>query len=129
MEVITAAAPVLETSSNMIGTTIDVAQLETLPLGGRDITQLARLSPGYNGTWNGMPSVAQGNNIDGVISSSSRMKFTGNSQPSISPRLENIEEMTVQTDQLDVDQGFGQAAMQINFITRAGTNELPWASL
>ncbi len=122
VEVTTTAAPVLETSSNMIGTTIDVAQLETLPLGGRDITQLARLSAGYNGTWNGMPSVAQGNNIDGVISSSSRMKFTGNSQPSISPRLENIEEMTVQTDQLDVDQGFGQAAMQINFITRAGTN-------
>ena len=122
VEVTTTAAPVLETSSNMIGTTIDVAQLETLPLGGRDITQLARLSAGYNGTWNGMPSVAQGNNIDGVISSSSRMKFTGNSQPSISPRLENIEEMTVQTDQLDVDQGFGQAAMQINFITKAGTN-------
>jgi hypothetical protein len=112
----------LEASSNAIATTIDVQQLENLPLGGRDITQLARLTPGYNGTWNGAPSVAQGNNIDGVISSSSRMKFSGNSQPSVSPRLENIEEMTIQTDQMDVDQGFGQSVMQINFITKAGTN-------
>jgi hypothetical protein len=51
------------------------------------------------------------------------MKFTGNSNPSISPRLENIEEMTVQTDQMDVDQGFGQSVMQLNFITKAGTNQ------
>jgi hypothetical protein len=127
VEVTTSAAPVLESSSNMIGTTIDVKQLQDLPLGGRDLTQLSRLAPGYtssngSGTWNGLPATAQGNNIDGVISSASRMKFTGNSQPSISPRLENIEEMTVQTDQLDVDQGFGQATMQINFITKSGTN-------
>ncbi len=122
VEVTTGGLTALETTSNMLGTTIDVKQLETLPLGGRDITQLSRLSAGYNGTWNGAPSVAQGNNVDGVISSASRMKFTGNSNPSISPRLENIEEMTVQTDHLDVDQGFGQATMQLSFTTRAGTN-------
>ena len=113
---------VLETSSNMIGTTIDLKQIEDLPLGGRDLTQLANLTPGYNGTWNGLPSIDQGNNIDGVIGSPSRMKFTGNAQPVVSARLEDIGEMTVQTDQLDLDQGFGQASMQINFITRRGTN-------
>jgi Carboxypeptidase regulatory-like domain len=123
VEVVTGAAPVLETSSNMIGTTINVKQIEDLPLGGRDLTQLSHLTAGYNGTWNGLPATAEGNNIDGVISSASRMKFTGNSNPSISPRIENVEEMTVQTDELDVDQGFGAAAMQLNFITRAGTNE------
>jgi hypothetical protein len=31
--------------------------------------------------------------------------------------------MTVQTDQLDMNQGFGMAAMQSSFITRRGTNE------
>src|SRR5207237_2792866 len=40
----------------------------------------------------------------------------------VSPRLESIAEMTVQTDQLDMNQGFGQASMQINFVTRRGTN-------
>ena len=113
---------VLETSSNMIGTTIDIKQIEDLPLGGRDLTQLANLAPGFNGTWNGLPSIDQGNNIDGVIGSPSRMKFTGNAAPVVSARLEDIGEMTVQTDQLDLDQGFGQATMQINFITRRGSN-------
>jgi len=83
---------------------------------------LSYLTPGYNGTFNGLPSIDQGNNIDGVIGSPSRMKFVGNSQPVVSARLEDIGEMTVQTDQLDLDQGFGQATMQINFITRRGSN-------
>ncbi len=122
VEVTSTAEPVLETSSNMIASTIDVKQIEELPISGRDVTAFARLAPGYNGTWDGAPATAQGNNIDGVISSSSRMKFGGNSQPSVSPRIENIEEMTVQTDQLDMDQGFGASVVQLNFITRSGTN-------
>jgi hypothetical protein len=122
VEVSGEGATVLESSSNMEGTTIDMKQIEDLPLGGRDVTQLSFYVPGYNGTWNGLPSIDQGNNIDGVIGSPSRMKFTGNAQPIVSARLEDIAEMTVQTDQLDLDQGFGQASMQINFITRRGTN-------
>ncbi len=119
---VTGSAPVIETTSNMIGTTIDLKQIEDLPLQGRDLTQLSYLTPGYNGTWNGLPSIAEGNNIDGVIGSPTRMKFGGNAEPAVTPRLENIAEMTVQTDQLDLNQGFGQANMQINFVTRRGTN-------
>jgi hypothetical protein len=127
VEVSGEGATVLETSSNMVGTTIDIKQIENLPLVGRDLSQLSQLTPGFQsyngqGTWNGLPTIAQGNNIDGVIGSASRMKFSGTSAPFVSPRLEDIAEMTVQTDQLDLDQGFGQAAMQINFITRRGTN-------
>ena len=123
------AAPILETTTNTIGTTIDLKQIEQLPMSGRELTQLSRLTPGYtggtngnSGTWNGLPSIAQGNNVDGVVGSPSRMKFGGNANSAISPRLEDIEEMTVQTDQLDMNQGFGQAAMQINYVTRRGTN-------
>jgi Carboxypeptidase regulatory-like domain len=123
VEVNGGSAVLLETSSNMIGTTIDLEQIEDLPLGGRDLTQLSYQAPGYNGTWNGLPAIAQGNNIDGVIGSPSRMKFVGNAAPVVSARLEDIAEMTVQTDGLDLDQGFGQAAMQINFITRRGSND------
>ena len=115
-------APLVETTTNAIGTTVDMRQIEDLPLQGRDLTQFASLVPGYNGTWDGLPSIAQGNNIDGVISSPSRMKFGGNSQAIVSPRVEAIEEMTVQSEQLNLDQGFGQANMQLNFVTRRGTN-------
>ncbi|MBV9766469.1 MAG: TonB-dependent receptor, partial [Acidobacteriaceae bacterium] len=123
VEVAGGATPVIETTSNMIGTTIDMKQIEDLPLQGRDLTQLANLTPGYNGTWNGLPSNDQGNNVDGVIGSPTRMKFGGNVHPSIEPRLENIEEMTIQTDQLDLNQGFGQSSMQLNFVTRRGSNQ------
>lgn len=131
IEVHESETPLIDTTSNAITSTIDMKQIEDLPLNGRDVTALASLVPGtgqtsgqYGGgsTWNGLPSIAQGNNIDGVISSTSRMKFGGNAEPAAEPRIENIQEMTVQTDQLDANQGFGQASMQINFVTRRGSN-------
>jgi len=127
VEVSGGTAPLVETTSNAISTTVDLKQIEDLPLQGRNLATLSQLVPGYggvngSGTYDGLPSIAQGNNIDGVISSTSRMKFGGNDQPDVEPRLENIQEMTVQTEQLNLDQGFGQANMQLNFVTRRGSN-------
>jgi len=122
VEVRGGTAPLVETTTNAIGATIDLKAIEDLPLQGRDLTQFSTFVPGYNGTWDGLPSIAQGNNIDGVIGSPSRMKFGGNSQAIVSPRVEAIEEMTVQTEQLNLDQGYGQANMQLNFVTRRGSN-------
>lgn len=123
VEVTATAAPVIEESSNAIGTSIDLKQIESLPIQGRDLTQLSHLVAGYSGTYDGLPSIAQGNNIDGVISSSSRMKFEGNSEPIVQPRLEDMQEMTVQSEQLNLDQGYGQSNMQLNFVTRRGSNQ------
>lgn len=127
--VTTSATPIMDTTSNAIATTIDMKQIEDLPLGGRDISQLSELAPGFSsstadggGTWNGLPEIAQGNNIDGVISSTNRMKFGGDTRPEVSARIEDIQEMTVQTSNLDLNQGYGQSAMQANFVTRRGTN-------
>ncbi|MGB6390995.1 MAG: TonB-dependent receptor [Candidatus Acidiferrales bacterium] len=128
VEVKESATPLIDTTSSAIGTVVDMKQLEQLPITGRDVSQLAFIVPGYTGsgtggTWNGLPSIAQGNNIDGVIASTSRMKFGGNTVPEVQARLEDMQEMTVQTDQLDLDQGFGASNMQVSFITRAGTNQ------
>lgn len=122
------AVPLVATTTNAIGTTINLQQVNELPLAGRDITQLAQLIPGAvnsNGitTWDGVPTAAQGNQINGVISSSSRMKFGGNAQPAVSARLEDMSQMTIQTDQLGVNQSSGQNDMQINFLTKSGTNQ------
>jgi hypothetical protein len=127
VEVNASSAELLETTSNTIGTVVDMKQIEDLPLNGRDLTELATFTPGYSGAsgtgeWNGQPLISQGTNIDGTIGSSSRMKIFGNAEPAVTPRIEDISEMTVQTDQLDLDQGFGQALMQSNFVTRRGTN-------
>jgi len=87
-----AVSPLEEATSNAIVTTIDIKQIQDLPLGGRDISQLAFLTPGYSGTpgfgtWNGLPMIAQGNTIDGVVSSTSRMKFGGNTTPGLQARV------------------------------------------
>jgi len=130
VEVTAAAAPLVETASNEIGNVIDLKQIEDLPVQGRDLTTLTQLVPGYTGslgdgggTFNGLPGVAQGSNIDGVIGNAGRMKFDGGAvEPAAMPRVENIQEMTVQTDQLDLNQGYGNSSMQVNFVTRSGTN-------
>jgi uncharacterized surface anchored protein len=58
VEVEGGAAPLVETSSSATNMTIDTKQIEDLPLIGRNIAQLSRLAAGYNGTWNGLPTMA-----------------------------------------------------------------------
>ena len=121
------AAPLVETTSSSIGSNIDMKQIEDLPLADRDLTVLASYVAGFaGGTWNGLPGAAQVNSIDGVIGQSSRFKDFGNAAPgngtAASPRIQNIQEMAVQTDQLDANQGYGQGNMQVAFVTRGGTN-------
>ncbi|MFZ0663723.1 MAG: carboxypeptidase regulatory-like domain-containing protein [Acidobacteriaceae bacterium] len=116
------AIPVLQTTSNAIGSVVDLKQIQNLPLIGRDITVFATLVAGYNGTYNGLPSTDQGNSVNGMVGQSARMKFGGNIEPAIEPRLENIEQMSVQTDQLDLNSGFGQASTQVNFVSKRGSN-------
>jgi len=129
VEVTAGAIPLIETTSNALSNTVNLRQIEDLPLQGRDISTLAQLNAGFTGiggqgTWNGLPLTAQGNTIDGIVSSTNRMKFGGSTYPGLEARLEDIQEMTVQTAQMDMGQGAGSAAMQVNFITRHGTNDL-----
>jgi len=126
VEVTASEVPLVEYTSNAIGGTIDLKQIEDLPLGDRDLTALATYVPGYAaGTWNNLPGAAQVNSIDGVIGQSSRFKDSGNAYngTAASPRIQNIQEMAIQTDQLDSDQGYGQGNMQVAFVTRSGTNK------
>lgn len=129
VEVTSGAVPLIETTSNALNSTIDLKEIEDLPLQGRNVSDLAVLTPGFSGilgygTWNGLPLTAQGNTLDGVASSTNRMKFGGNTAPGLEARLEDIQEMTVQTSQMDTSQGMGGQTMQVNFITRSGTNDL-----
>jgi hypothetical protein len=123
------AVPIVETTSNAISGTVDLKQIEQLPMTGRNVTQLAYLMPGFagargtGGTWNGLPLVATGSNIDGVQANTNRMKFQGNTTPAVVARLEDMQEMTIQTDMLNLNTGGGSTSMQINFVTRRGSNE------
>lgn len=131
-----AATDVLETTQNSLVTVIDPTFVEDLPMIGRDIGVFATLVPGYagnpsrsegseagEGSWNGKVVMDGGSDIDGVMQSSSRFKGQGVVGAGVTARLENISEMAVQSDQIDVDQGFGQNSMQVSFVSRSGTNQ------
>jgi len=126
--VVSGVASPLQTTSSTIGTTIDVKQINDLPLQGRDVSQLVFLTPGYSGlagygTWDGLPLIAEGNTVDGVVANTNRMKFGGNATPAMQARLEDIHEMTIQTSQQDVSQGFGEASMGVGYFTSGGSNK------
>jgi len=128
--------PLLDVSTNSIGSVIDLKWIEDLPVIGRNLTSLALLTPGFTGNvtggaggtlgygvWNGQPFSNQSSGVDGTVGGPTRGKYTGDVSPSATPRVENIAEMSVQTDQLDLDQGFGQASMTVNYVTRSGSND------
>jgi hypothetical protein len=121
IEVTAENSPLVESTSSAIGTNLDMKQIEDLPMGDRDVSAFANYVAGASdGVFNGMRAASQTNTMDGVVANSSRFKDYGNATPSATPRIENIDEMAVQTDQLDLNQGFGQANMQVGFTTRRG---------
>jgi Carboxypeptidase regulatory-like domain len=117
------ATPVLQTSSSEIGTVINTTEIDNLPITGRSIAALTQLVAGFNGTYNGLPTPDQGNNIDGGISSSSRGKYSGSTTPAVQARVESFEQVSTVTDGLSLGNGFGQASTQLNFVSRRGSNQ------
>src|SRR5215471_551504 len=132
IEVASAATPLVETESNALASTIDTRQVVNLPLGGRAMFNFAFLVPGYagtgplssTGTFENMPGGAiQSADYDGTPALASRFRSSGFGfgTSAVSPRIENIAEMTISTGQLDLS-GSGTSAMRINLVTRRGSN-------
>src|SRR6266536_939385 len=51
--VVKGSAPLVDTTSNALGTTVNQTQLDDLPLAGRDFSSLANLAPGVTGVGGG----------------------------------------------------------------------------
>ncbi len=130
VEVSSTSVPVIETTSNTLATTVDLEEVNNLPVGGRNLIALQALSPGFasttgNGTagsFNGTPQAAYQANVDGVNATSSRFKSGSGSGTAVTLRVENIQEFTVQSGELPPSQGGGQSAAQTLFVTNRGTN-------
>ncbi len=116
------ANALLQTTSTEIGTVINSTDIENLPISGRSIATLTTLAPGYTGAWNGLPEPAEGTNVDGAVANNGRTKYQGTIATSISPRIESFEQVSVVTDGLNLGNGFGTATMQLNYISRRGSN-------
>jgi hypothetical protein len=124
------SGPVIETSSNQLSTSIDLNEVNNLPVLGRSLLSLQALTPGYTsatgngtGTFNGTANASYGASIDGVNSTSLRMDSGAGPGASITFRPEDIQEFTVQAGELDPSQGGGRSATQSLFVTNRGTNK------
>lgn len=118
------STPILDTSSNTLSTTVDLKQVQDLPVIARDAFPLAFLVPGAAGNdVNNLPGGAVNASLNGFSSASNRNKSGGfdTNRPVVTARLEDIQEMTVQTGALDASKG-GTSAMDIGFATKRGTN-------
>ena len=141
--VVTAAAPILDTTSGVTGKVIDSKQIEQLPLGDGTAYMLTRLAPGLmdssdlhfsrpmdNGNLAGITTNgAQGGNeftLDGApnrVSPNNTGPGNNSGVVGFSPPSDAIAEYKVQTNAFDAQAGH-TAGATVNLALKSGTNEI-----
>lgn len=121
---VAAEIPLVDRSSNALGTTITKAQLDDLPLAGRDFAGLARLAPGVTSVGSG--GIAAGGQL--TRNNSVVVDGTSNDEQGIagtrgSFSLEAVREYVVYTNQFSAEHGLASGAL-VNVVTRSGTNKV-----
>jgi len=131
---ITTEAPLLSTQDSVTGQVLDRKLINDLPNVGRDVMNLAYLTPGVVTTQNG-GNPGGGNNfvsnggrnatadvlMDGITTTNFDQN-SGHQNMIYQAPLDAIEEFKVQTSNFSAEFGFSGAAI-VNMVTRSGTNE------
>ena len=120
---VTAEAPLVEVTKSEVSVVVDKKQIDTLPLNGRNFTDLARLTPGVTVNSSGAPLVGGNQStasntylVDGV---SNDRAWTGGNRTGYS--AEAIREFRVITQQYAAEYGQASGGV-ISVVTRSGTN-------
>src|SRR6266568_9000634 len=121
------ASQVLETSSQLVASTLTPGTITQLPLANRsNVLALARLAPGASPPsggstrFNNLPGGAVNVTVDGINDASNGFKSGGTVFFMTVPvRLGAVEEVTVETGGLSADSG-AQSGANIKFVTRRG---------
>jgi hypothetical protein len=121
---VTGQSPLIETTTNTLGTTISRDQLDALPVPGRTFTALAQTAPGVTGVGGG------GVNAGGQLSRNNSYRIDGVSNDNnilASPRgglsMEAVREYIVIANQFSAEHGDASGAI-VSVVTRSGTNQL-----
>jgi hypothetical protein len=125
---VSSQSEIVQTQNSTISTTINSNQITKLPLASRSAMDFVPFMPGVataNGNRqsiiNGLPRGTINITLDGVNIQDNTLRSTDGFFAIVAPRLDAIEEVTVQTASQGADAG-GQGAVQVKFVTRAGTN-------
>jgi len=129
---VTAAAPLLQTASATVGAVVNNTSVVTLPLDGRNFTELISLIPGTVSTGGATYQIAGGSNysvsgnrfeqnnftLDGVYDNEEMFKTYA-----IQPSIDAIQEFKIQTNITSAE--YGQAAgANVNVAVKSGTNQI-----
>jgi hypothetical protein len=125
-----AGGELLQTQTATVGTTITGRQITDLPFASRDALDLVLLLPGTQtpgrprtSSVNGLPKGGLNITLDGVNVQDNLLKSSDGFFTYIRPRIDAIDEVTVSTATPGAESS-GEGAVQIKFVTRAGTNDL-----
>ena len=133
---VTAAAPLLESSTASVGQLIETRAVSDLPLNGRNYLQLAKLSSGVleakpgdrnaaGGSFIANGVRAQLNNflLDGVDNNSKVVDQQNSSPVVVQPSVDAIQEFKVETNNYSAEYGYSAGAV-VNATIKGGTNQI-----
>ena len=129
---VTAEAPLLESTSSSVQTSVTGAQMKDLPLNGRNALQLTTLTPGTAITDIGTESGQQDNRgltVNGLRATQNNFQLDGanytnrffDSVPTM-PNPDALQEFTIQSSNYSAEYGGAGALVQLS--TRSGSNAL-----
>jgi Carboxypeptidase regulatory-like domain/TonB-dependent Receptor Plug Domain len=129
---VTSAAPLIQTASSSVQTSVDEKQMQDLPLNGRNALQLTVLTPGTALTNVGTESGQQDNTgltVNGLRATQNNFQLDGavyndrffDSAP-ILPNPDALQEFTIQSSDYSAEYGGAGALVQLS--TRSGTNKI-----
>jgi len=134
---VTASAPLLQTDSSTVQSTVTEQSVQDLPLNGRNFINLVQVQPGVNAgspnaissgnrpndraatstvSANGQADMYNNEMIDGMDNNVRAQGLMG-----VSPSIDAISEVQVQTNNLSADVGFAAGSV-VNIITKSGTD-------
>jgi hypothetical protein len=135
---VTAGQPLLQTESASVGQVVSGAQINSMPLNGRNYTLLAQLAPGttttvydsghgeiQSGTFvaNGTNEVFNNYLLDGITNNSEAADFGNGTSYALKPPPEALAEFRVETANYSAEYGRSGGAV-INAVTKSGGNNL-----
>lgn len=125
---VTGASELVQTRSATVSSTVNVDQINTLPLPTRNAVNFITYLAGVNTTgtnrdsiFNGLPRSAVAISLDGVNNNENYNKSTEGLFAMITPRQDAVEAVTVTTAVPGSESG-GHGTVSIQFVTRAGTD-------
>jgi hypothetical protein len=124
------AAPLLDTQTSAVGTTVEGAKVSQLPLNGRHFLELTLFTPGVVPGTDGSENSERGGsiNVNGLRETMNTFLLDGMNNTSIgvgtfvvTPPVDSVQEFRMETGMYEAKFG-AQAGAQINVVTKSGSN-------